>query len=126
LLAKAFEIPPSLVEGFLSSAKGDWASMELMISRVCEYDCETISTIAQLVKRLRRAKEATISISLKEENAQVYHQLRERIINGQNGAEAEQIYNMLDADGSGFIEIEEFSEVMKYYDLDLSLERQFQ
>ena len=46
--------------------------------------------------------------------------MKERI---EQGAGAEQIFHMLDEDGSGELDFEEFKEVMKYFDLTLSEER---
>jgi hypothetical protein len=46
LLADAFEIEACVAEGLIGSAKGDWSSMERMVKRVCEYDHNTITTLA--------------------------------------------------------------------------------
>lgn len=46
--------------------------------------------------------------------------LKEKI---DQGGGAESIFHMLDADGSGELDFEEFKEVMKYFDLSFSEER---
>jgi hypothetical protein len=69
-----------------------------MVKRVCEFDPEIITTIVQLTKRLRLAKEADITGGTVDAMASKFQQLKEKIA---AGADAEHIFNTLDEDGSG-------------------------
>jgi len=53
----------------------------------------------------------------------MYKQLKEKI---EAGADANQIFNILDVDCSGKLDFEEFEEVLKYYDWRMSKERQLE
>ena len=123
-LAEAFDIDGRIVRGLIALAKGDWKAMEDMVARVCEFDPKMIQNLVQLMKRLKMVKEAdSIDGQSPSENADLFEQLKEKI---DQGADQEQIFNMLDVDGSGELDFEEFSEVLKYYDMQMSDERQLQ
>lgn len=122
-LAEAFGIDPRIVQGLVAIAKGDWGAMEEMVARICEFNPETIHTIVQLIKRLRMAKEADVQEGNDAQESETYQQLKERIA---AGADVEQIFNLLDKDGSGELDFEEFQEALKFYDMSMSQERQLQ
>ena len=104
-------------------AKGDWHAMERMVAYICEFDSHKIQSIVLLIKRLRIAKEADDMEGKEERQAQQYIQLRERIA---QGADVVSIYNMLDADGTGKLDFDEFSEALKYYGLHMTMERKIE
>jgi hypothetical protein len=117
-IADAFGIDARVVKGLIALAKGDWHAMEDMVARVCEFDPNTIKNLVSLMKRLKLVKEADSTEGKGAvDNADIFEQLKEKI---DQGADAEQIFNMLDADGSGELDFEEFSEVLKYYDMQMS------
>ena len=124
-LAKAFGVRPRVAKGLFGLARGDWNAMEGMVSRLCEFDLNTIKKSISLIKRLKLAKEADDVIETKEEENKLamFEALKEKI---KKGADVEQIFDMLDADGSGAMDFEEFQEALKFYDIKLTVERQRQ
>jgi hypothetical protein len=117
-IASAFGIDERIVKGLIALAKGDWHAMEDMVARVCEFNPDTIKNLISLMKRLKLVKEAdTTDGKGGADSADIFEQLKEKI---DQGADAEQIFNMLDTDGSGELDFEEFTEVLKYYDMKMS------
>ena len=93
------------MKGFVSLAKGEWAGMADMVARVCEFEPDTINKIVQLIKKLKNANEAEVAAPSPENQTKMYLQLKEKI---EAGADANQIFNILDVDCSGALDFEEF------------------
>ena len=118
-IASAFEIEQSIVTGLISLSKGDWSGLAEMAGRFCEFDSEKIQKLVHVAKTLKIFGdfEETNSSAQKKSN---FERLKEKIDEGGN---EDQIFHMLDQDGSGYLDFEEFSEVMKFFDLKFSQER---
>ena len=90
-----------------------------MASRFCEFDPAKIQQLVQVVKRLKIISDSEEKMDeLDDKNS--LKRLKEKI---DAGGDVEQIFHMLDADGSGSLDFEEFSEVMKFFDLQFSQQR---
>jgi len=83
-LAKAFGVRPRVAKGLFGLARGDWNAMEGMVSRLCEFDLNTIKKSISLIKRLKLAKEADDVIETKEEENKLamFEALKEKIKKG--------------------------------------------
>ena len=118
-LAAAFGIEDAIVKGLVSLSKGDWMGLAEMASRFCEFDPAKIQQLVQVVKRLKIISDSEEKMDeLDDKNS--LKRLKEKI---DAGGDVEQIFHMLDADGSGSLDFEEFSEVMKFFDLQFSQQR---
>jgi uncharacterized membrane protein (DUF485 family) len=117
-LAKAFRAEGKIITGLVCLAKGDWENLHNFASRIGEYDADAITKLSTLLRRLKIITESENESASQQKHA--IQKLKEKI---DMGADAEQIFHMLDVDGSGLLDYEEFTEVMKFFDLRFTQER---
>lgn len=117
-LAKAFRAEGKIITGLVCLAKGDWENLHNFASRIGEYDADAITKLSTLLRRLKIITESENESASQQKHA--IQKLKEKI---DMGADAEQIFHMLDVDGSGLLDYEEFTEVMKFFNLRFTQER---
>lgn len=117
-LSKAFRAENKILTGLVCLAKSDWVDFNNFATRIGEYDENAIIKLSTLLRRLKIITESENESASQQKHA--IQKLKEKI---DMGADAEQIFHMLDMDGSGLLDYEEFAEVMKFFDLRFTQER---
>lgn len=118
-LSDAFSIDYNIVQGLISIAKSDWEGVSDMAGRFCEFDPHKIAQLVLLVKRLKLVGEEEYN----DKDQNQYLNLKEKL---DAGGDIDNIFHVLDKDGSGLLEFEEFIQVMKYFDLEMTHQRLLQ
>ncbi|CAG9334001.1 unnamed protein product [Blepharisma stoltei] len=116
-LSKTYEIDENIIAGFIALGKGDWNGLAGMAGRFCEFDPVKIQQVVTLIKRLKLIGES-------EEEARSgksdLEKLKEKM---DSGGDTDQIFHMLDKDHSGELDFEEFAQIMKFFDLEFTMQR---
>ncbi|CAG9313576.1 unnamed protein product [Blepharisma stoltei] len=118
-LSNAFMIDYNIVKGFVSLAKSDWEGLSDMAGRFCEFDPHKVAQLVMLVKRLKLIGDEEYN----EKDQNEYARLKEKL---DEGGDIDNIFHMLDKDGSGELDFQEFTQVMKFFDLEMTNQRLLQ
>jgi len=125
LFGKALNFDTKIIQGLFAIPKGDWNALADLAGTLCDFDPEKLKSMVTFLKKLKILQGADEKKEGEDNENQEVSRARE-VIASSAGSHSEEMFNMLDRDRSGSLDFDEFNELMKFYNLNLSKNRQLE